>query len=123
VELRPGDILAYRPPKVGDYLVGIYTGNGNFILASQGLKVVTETAAFGSDYGPWFVGGRRYVDDPSAAPLPDEIKTDVANRAVKLALLAMGDNIPRPENIYGGPVRKPRSATARRSRTTRRSGS
>ncbi|MDR3203323.1 MAG: C40 family peptidase [Deltaproteobacteria bacterium] len=104
--LRPGDILVYKTPKSSDFLVGVYTGSGNFIFASSKRQVVTETAAFGSDYGPYFLGGRRYFDDPSAAPLSEELKTAAANGAVKSALLAMGDNIPKPINIYSSPKKR-----------------
>ncbi|MDR2456518.1 MAG: C40 family peptidase, partial [Deltaproteobacteria bacterium] len=125
-ELRPGDIMVYKTPGSAEYVVGLYTGNGNFILASSKLKVVTETAAFGSDYGPYFVGGRRYLDDPSASPLSDDLKTAAANQAVKVALTAMGDNIPKPANIYGG-TRKAkgsskRKATRRKSRSSAKRG-
>ncbi|MDR1546774.1 MAG: C40 family peptidase [Deltaproteobacteria bacterium] len=128
-ELRPGDVLVYRLPKTGNYLLGLYSGNGNFILASSKLSVVTETAAFGTEYGPWFIGGRRYVDDPAAAPLSDELKTMAANGAVKLALSAMGDNIPKPTNIYGSTgkksikrsVKKPRRAATKRASSAKRS--
>jgi cell wall-associated NlpC family hydrolase len=121
-DLRPGDILVYKTPKAIDYLVGIYTGNGNFILASNKLDVVTETAAFGTDYGPYFVGGRRYIDDPSAAPLSNELKSSAANGAVKLALSAMGDNIPKPTNIYGGSPKKPTKKARSRRSSKRTSG-
>ncbi|MDR1487144.1 MAG: C40 family peptidase [Deltaproteobacteria bacterium] len=106
-DLRPGDILVYKTPKTVDYLVGIYTGNGNFILASSKFDVVTETAAFGTDFGPYFIGGRRYIDDPSAAPLSNDLKAAATNGAVKVALSNMGDNIPKPSNIYGGNSKKP----------------
>jgi hypothetical protein len=113
-DLRPGDVLAYKNPKADGLLVGIYTGNGNFILASPSFNVVTETAAFGADYGPYFLGGRRFVDDPEAAPLGDELKTAVANGAVKTALMALGDDVPKPASIYGTP-KKPAKASAKRS--------
>lgn len=120
-ELRPGDILVYDTPKTTGYLVGIYTGNGNFILASSKLNVVTETAAFGTDYGPYFVGARRYVDDPNAAPLSETLKTAAANGAVKVALIAMGDNIPKPSNIYGSSAKK--SKTSKKSRRSKKTTS
>ncbi|MDR1038491.1 MAG: C40 family peptidase [Deltaproteobacteria bacterium] len=94
-DLRPGDMVVYNDPKKsGSYLLGIYSGNGNFILASPRLNVVTETAAFGTDYGPYFVGGRRLYDDPDAQPLSEEDKMAVTNGAVKTALSQLGD-IPR----------------------------
>jgi cell wall-associated NlpC family hydrolase len=94
-DLRPGDMVVYRNPKSqGAYLLGIFSGNGNFILASPRLNVVTETAAFGTDYGPYFVGGRRLYDDPAAAPLSDEAKMAVTNGAVMTALSNLGE-IPR----------------------------
>ncbi|MDR0355746.1 MAG: C40 family peptidase [Deltaproteobacteria bacterium] len=120
-DLRPGDILVYKVPSSAEYLVGIYTGNGNFILASSKLDVVAETAAFGSDYGPYFLGGRRYVDDPLAAPLSDDVKTAVANGAVKTALLALGDSGPKPANIYGATKKPPKNTPKRKG--PRRSGS
>jgi hypothetical protein len=119
--LRPGDIVAYQTPKSSDYLVGIYTGNGNFILASQKFNVVTETAAFGTDFGPYFLGGRRYVDDPQAAPLNEDLKTAVANGAVKTALMNLGDNVPKPANIYGGSKsKKSKSAVKRKTGSTKK---
>lgn len=94
-ELRPGDILVYKNPGgKGDaeYHVGIYTGQGNFIHAASKAGVVTETAAFGPQYAPYFVGGRRYYDDPKAAPLSDNQKMAAASSAVKLALSELGPN-------------------------------
>ncbi|MDR1050257.1 MAG: C40 family peptidase [Deltaproteobacteria bacterium] len=120
-ELRPGDILVYRLPSSKEYVLGLYSGNGNFIHASNKFGVVTETAAFGSDFGPHFLGGRRYIDDPMAAPLSDDVKTAVANGAVKTALLALGDSGPKPANIYGQ-TKKPRKPPARR-KPARRSSS
>jgi cell wall-associated NlpC family hydrolase len=113
-DLRPGDVLAYKTPKSAGFLVGIYTGNGNFILASPSFNVVTETAAFGADYGPYFLGGRRFIDDPEAAPLGDDLKTAVANGAVKTALMALGDDVPKPANIYGGTTKKTAKPVAKR---------
>ena len=91
-ELRPGDILVYRDPSVknGGYHVGIYTGQGNFLHAAAKTGVVTETAAFGPQFLPYFIGGRRYYDDPQAAPLPDEQKMSAASSAVKIALSQLG---------------------------------
>jgi hypothetical protein len=119
--LRPGDIVAYQDPKSSDYLVGIYSGSGNFILASPKFNVVTETAAFGTDYGPYFLGGRRYVDDPEAAPLDEDLKTAVANGAVKTALMNLGDNVPKPANVYGGSKSKSKSAVKRKTRSSKKS--
>jgi cell wall-associated NlpC family hydrolase len=91
-ELRPGDIMVYRDPKSAEsYMLGIYSGNGNFLLASSRFNIITETAAFGIDYGPYFVGGRRYYDDPDAQPLPESMKMAVTNGAVKAALAELSD--------------------------------
>ncbi len=87
--LRPGDLVVYRDPAVkvnGGYHVGIYTGGGNFIHAAPKTGLVTETAAFGPQFAPYFVGGRRYYDEPSAAPLSEAQKMAAASSAVKLAL-------------------------------------
>jgi cell wall-associated NlpC family hydrolase len=121
--LRPGDIVAYQTPKSTGYLVGIYTGNGNFIHASQKFNVVSETAAFGTDFGPYFLGGRRYVDDPEAAPLNDDLKTAVANGAVKTALMNLGDNVPKPANIYGGASKNQAKAKSKKSKTIKKTSS
>lgn len=93
-DLRPGDLLVYRvATKTGDsYHVGIYTGQGNFLHAAAKSGVVTETAAFGPQYAPFFVGGRRYYDDPNAAPLSDGQKMAAASSAVKVALAELGPN-------------------------------
>lgn len=93
-ELRPGDILVYHDPSGGneEYHVGIYTGQGNFLHAVAKSGVVTETAAFGLQYSPYFIGGRRYFDDPQAAPLSDSRKIAAASQAVKLALSELGPN-------------------------------
>lgn len=94
-ELRPGDLLVYRDPNgkgEAEYHVGIYTGQGNFLHAASKSGVVTETAAFGPQYAPYFVGGRRYYDDPKAAPLSDSQKMAAASSAVKLALSELGPN-------------------------------
>lgn len=93
-QLRPGDLLVYRDPsgKSEEYHVGIYTGQGNFLHAVAKSGVVTETAAFGPQYSPYFVGGRRYYDDPKAAPLSDSRKMAAASSAVKLALAELGPN-------------------------------
>lgn len=94
-ELRPGDLLVYRDPSgkgEAEYHVGIYTGQGNFLHAASKAGVVTETAAFGPQYAPYFVGGRRYYDDPKATPLSDSQKMAAASSAVKLALSELGPN-------------------------------
>lgn len=94
-ELRPGDLLVYRDPSgkgEAEYHVGIYTGQGNFLHAAAKAGVVTETAAFGPQFAPYFVGGRRYYDDPKAAPLSDSQKMAAASSAVKLALSELGPN-------------------------------
>jgi cell wall-associated NlpC family hydrolase len=103
-DLRPGDMVVYNDPKSpGNYLLGVYSGNGNFLLASPRLNVVAETAAFGTDYGPYFVGGRRLYEDPAAAPLSEEEKMAATNGAVKVALSQLGE-IPRFQ-----PVSQPRT--------------
>jgi hypothetical protein len=120
-ELRPGDLLVYKMPKGSGFTVGLYSGNGNFILASQRHKGITEAAAFDTEYGPYFIGGRRFLDDPKASPLSDEVKTQATNGAVKLALSELGDNIPKPSNIYGGPAKKTKSKSYyKKSKTSRR---
>jgi hypothetical protein len=102
--LRPGDLLVYRNPRnEKQYLLGIYTGNGNFLLSSSRLKLVSETAAFGIDYGPYFLGGRRYFDDSTASPLSDSMKMAATNGAVKQALASMGEI---PKVSYKAPVKK-----------------
>ena len=101
-DLRPGDVLVYRSPKETGYTVGVYAGNSNFILASKTHNGVTEAAAFDPENGPSFVGGRRFIDDPKAAPLSEDIKTEATNGAVKQSLSERGDNLPKPANIYGG---------------------
>lgn len=102
-ELRPGDILVYRDPGINDgsggYHVGIYTGQGNFLHAAPKTGVVTETAAFSPQFSPYFVGGRRYYDDPKASPLSDEQKMIAASTAVKLALSELGPNDKLVKNI------------------------
>lgn len=101
-ELRPGDILVYHDPsgRSEEYHVGIYTGQGNFLHAVAKSGVVTETAAFGLQYSPYFVGGRRYFDDPQAAPLSDSRKMAAASHAVKLALSELGPN-DKPDRSAG----------------------
>lgn len=94
-ELRPGDLLIYRDPtneSNSGYHVGIYTGQGNFLHAASKTGVVSETAAFGPQFAPYFVGGRRYYDDPQAAPLSDVQKMSATSSAVKLALSELGPN-------------------------------
>ncbi|MDL2259461.1 C40 family peptidase [Deltaproteobacteria bacterium OttesenSCG-928-K17] len=93
-ELKPGDLLVYRDPtgQTDQYHVGIYTGQGNFLHAAAKSGVVTETAAFGPQYSPYFVSGRRYFDDPKAAPLSEGQKMAAASSAVKLALSELGPN-------------------------------
>ena len=97
-ELRPGDLLVYRDlaGEAGGYHVGIYTGQGNFLHADAKNGVVTETAAFGPQYAPNFVGGRRYFEDSTAAPLSDGQKMSATSSAVKLALSELGPNDKRP---------------------------
>ncbi|MDR1577891.1 MAG: C40 family peptidase [Deltaproteobacteria bacterium] len=121
-ELRPGDILVYQLPKAANYVVGVYSGNGNFILASKQHRGITEAAAFDTEYGPYFVGGRRFLDDPKASPLSDDIKTEATNGAVKLALSELGDNIPKPANIYGSVKKSSKSKNYRKNKSSRRSG-
>ncbi|MDR1872593.1 MAG: C40 family peptidase [Deltaproteobacteria bacterium] len=117
--LRPGDLLVYKTPKDPDYVVGVYAGNGTFILASKRHRRVTEAAAFDTEYGPYFIGGRRFLDDPKAAPLSDDLKTEATNGAVKLALAELGDNIPKPANIYGSP-KKIKSKSYRKGKANKR---
>ena len=99
-DLRPGDVLIYRnqADKAGGWHVGIYSGQGNFLHASPKAGVVTETDAFGPQYAPYFLGGRRFFDDPWAAPLSDSQKMAATSTAVKLALaeLRPDDKAPRP---------------------------
>ena len=91
-ELRPGDLLVYRLPGGAGYHVGIYSGQGNFLHASPQTKSVTEVAAFGPQFSPYFVGGRRYFDDPKASPLSDQEKMAATSAAVKVALAELGPN-------------------------------
>ena len=101
-DLRPGDLLVYRDPngKNDSYHVGIYTGQGNFLHAAAKVGVVTETAAFGPQYAPYFVGGRRYYDDPKANPLSDAQKMSAASSAVKVALAELGPNDKPDRKVY-----------------------
>jgi hypothetical protein len=121
-ELRPGDLLVYHDPKnQSQYLLGIYSGNGNFLLASSRLGLVTETAAFGIDYGPYFVGGRRFYDDPSAQPLPEAMKMAVTNGAVKLALSELDD---RPSVApKAAPAKKKKSPAKKKSTRNKKKSS
>ena len=91
-DLRPGDVLIYRNPtdQVNGWHVGIYSGQGNFLHASPKAGVVTETDAFGPQYSPYFLSGRRFFDDPGAAPLSDNQKMAATSTAVKLALAELG---------------------------------
>ncbi|MDR2352720.1 MAG: C40 family peptidase [Deltaproteobacteria bacterium] len=116
-DLRPGDLLVYQNPRGQEdkYILGIYTGNGNFLLASTRLNLVTETAAFGTDYGPYFMGGRRYFDDLQAAPLSESDKMVATNGAVKQALSDMGDSLPTLTAAYKStPKKKTRSTKSRK---------
>jgi cell wall-associated NlpC family hydrolase len=114
-DLRPGDVLIYRNPtdQVNGWHVGIYSGQGNFLHASPKAGVVTETDAFGPQYAPYFLTGRRFFNDPEAAPLSDEQKTAATSTAVKLALAELGpnDKIVRPAPAKPRP--KPKSAPAK----------
>jgi cell wall-associated NlpC family hydrolase len=109
-DLRPGDLLAYRLPggEAGGYHVGVYTGHGNFLHACAGTGVVTETAAFGPQYAPYFLGGRRYYDDPEAGPLSDVQKMSATSSAVKLALSELGpdDTLQRNTAKKKAPAKK-----------------
>lgn len=100
-ELRPGDLLVYRGASKGknEYHVGIYTGQGNFLHTNSKTGVVTETAAFGRQFEPYFISGRRYFDDPQAAPLTDSQKMMATSSAIKLALAELGpnDKLKRPK--------------------------
>ena len=90
--LRPGDVLIYRnqADQANGWHVGIYSGQGNFLHASAKAGVVTETDAFGPQYAPYFQSGRRFFDDPGAAPLSDSQKMAATSTAVKLALAELG---------------------------------
>ncbi len=116
-DLRPGDLMVYRDAgQNGDsYHVGIYTGQGNFLHAVAKSGVVTETAAFGPQYAPFFVGGRRYYDDPNAAPLSDGQKMAAASSAVKVALAELGPN-DKPDRK----VRKRTTKAKTKAKTTRK---
>lgn len=106
-DLRPGDLVVYRDPsgKGNSFHVGIYTGQGNFLHAAAKAGLVTETAAFGPQYAPFFVGGRRYYDDPKATPLSDGQKMAAASSAVKLALSELGPN-DKPQRLSSRPQPK-----------------
>jgi cell wall-associated NlpC family hydrolase len=118
-QLKPGDILVYRNPRnESQYMLGIYTGNGNFLLSSSRLKHVSETAAFGIDYGPYFVGGRRYFEDPQAAPLSDSMKMAATNGAVKQALASMGD-VPKPSYKAASKKRSYKKSSKSRTKSSR----
>ena len=116
-DLRPGDLLVYRDPNAGKsdgYHVGIYTGQGNFLHAAAKVGVVTETAAFGPQYAPYFVSGRRYYDDPKASPLSDTQKMSAASSAVKVALSELGPNDKPDRKVYKKP--RPNKASAAKSK-------
>jgi cell wall-associated NlpC family hydrolase len=118
-DLRPGDLLVYRDPAERDsYHVGIYTGKGNFLHAAAKSGVVTETDAFGPQFSPYFVGARRYYDDPKAAPLSDAQKMTAASSAVKTDLLELGPDDQPERKAYSKP--KKRTSKARRSSKRRR---
>jgi cell wall-associated NlpC family hydrolase len=116
--LRPGDVLIYQNPtdKVNGWHVGIYSGQGNFLHASPKAGVVTETDAFGPQYAPFFLGGRRFFDDPEAAPLSDTQKMAATSTAVKLALTELGPNDkvakPKPRPKPAQKAAKPKSKKA-----------
>ncbi len=121
-ELRPGDILVYRDPngKNDEYHVGIYTGQGNFLHAAAQAGVVTETGAFSPQFAPYFVGGRRYYDDPQAAPLSDNQKMAAASRAVKLALAELGPNDKLDRTIKSKPKSAPKAAATSKSKAKKK---
>jgi cell wall-associated NlpC family hydrolase len=119
-ELRPGDMLVYRDPKDrARHVLGIYSGNGNFLLASNRLNIVTETAAFGTDYGPYFVGGRRFYDDPESQPLPETMKMAVTNGAVIAALKELGDR--KPSYAPTKVTKKTKKKTVSKKKVTKKS--
>jgi cell wall-associated NlpC family hydrolase len=119
--LRPGDVLVYRNPRnESQYLLGIYTGNGNFLLSSSRQKVVSETAAFGIDYGPYFVGGRRFFEDASAAPLSESMQMAATNGAVKQALASMGDI---PKASYKAPAKRKAPKRTSKAKNSKRTSS
>jgi cell wall-associated NlpC family hydrolase len=116
-DLRPGDVLIYRNPtdQVNGWHVGIYSGQGNFLHASPKAGVVTETDAFGPQYAPYFLIGRRFFNDPEAAPLSDDQKMAATSTAVKLALAELGpdDKVVRPAPVRPKPRPKPKPAPAK----------
>jgi hypothetical protein len=107
--LRPGDVLIYRNPadQVNGWHVGIYSGQGNFLHASPKAGVVTETDAFGPQYAPYFLSGRRFFDDPGAAPLSDNQKMAATSTAVKTALAELG---PDDKVVMARPKPAPKAA-------------
>jgi hypothetical protein len=113
-DLRPGDVLIYRNPadQVNGWHVGIYSGQGNFLHASPKAGVVTETDAFGPQYAPYFLRGRRFFDDPGAAPLSDNQKMAATSTAVKLALTELG---PDDKVVKPAPSRRPAPKKAAKS--------
>ncbi len=106
-DVRPGDLLVYRDPSAKDLHAAAKSG------------VVTETDAFGPQFSPYFVGARRYFDDPKAAPLSDEQKMTAASSAVKTALSELGPEDQPQRQAYSKPKRTVK-AKARRSVKKRR---
>lgn len=119
-DLRPGDLLVYRDfAGQSGYHVGIYTGQGNFLHAAAKSGIVTETAAFDPQFAPYFVGARRYFDDPKATPLSDDQKMAAASSAVKTALMDLGPEDQPKRQAYAKPKAKT-SVKAKKAKTSRK---
>ena len=90
-DVRPGDLLFYWRNRAQRLLhVGIFTGNGQFIHSPHTGARIRESKAFDRYHLARFVSARRVIEDPNAAPLPDDLRVAIVQKA-------LAENLPSPK--------------------------
>jgi hypothetical protein len=68
-DLRPGDLVFFRFPKIG-WHVGIYIGNNEFIHSPNRRRVVSVNSLLARAYTATYMGARRILPDTVASGRP-----------------------------------------------------
>ncbi|MEW6267324.1 MAG: NlpC/P60 family protein [Thermodesulfobacteriota bacterium] len=131
-DLRPGDLVFYWRIKGSQALhVALYTGAGKIIHSPLPGERVQESDAFDRYRLERYVGARRFLDEPAAAPLPQAQKEAIIRQA-QTANLPAGEDLKAkseeteaqtlaslPEQIQKEISQRPPAAKQFRARTFR----
>ena len=93
-DLRPGDLVFFRFPRVG-WHVGIYLGNNEFIHAPNHKRVVSVDSLLARAYTVTYMGARRVLPDNAAS-----LQRCAPTAKVTAAVL----DVPPPSPALGLPV-------------------